>query len=96
MLAAWLAGARNAAGQLDPWRRREESMRMVRWAADKSSAQTDDERLVALSVLDALNRSKPTMLQDEDQGIWTRCWKRSCLSRPPWSASTLTKRATTR
>jgi hypothetical protein len=69
VLAAWLAGARKAARQLDLWRRREESMRMLRWAADKSAAPTDDERLLALSVLDALNRSKPAMLQDEDQGI---------------------------
>ena len=69
VLAAWLAGARKAARQLDQWRRREETMRMVRWAADKSSAASDDERLLALSVLDALNNSKPAMLQAADQGI---------------------------
>ena len=69
VLAAWLAGARKAARQLDQWRRREETMRILRWAADKATAQSDDERLLAVSVLDALDHSKPGMLQLEDQGI---------------------------
>ncbi|HCB03099.1 MAG TPA: hypothetical protein DEQ43_02390 [Nocardioides bacterium] len=66
---AWLSGARKASGELDRWRRREETMRMLRWAADKGTAIDTDGRLVALSVLDALDRSKPVMLQPEDQGI---------------------------
>jgi len=69
VLATWLSGARKAASQLDHWRRREETMRILRWAADKATTKDDDERLLALSVLDALDSSKPTMLQPEDQGI---------------------------
>jgi hypothetical protein len=69
VLAAWLGGARRAARQLDQWRRREETMRILRWAADKATTKNDDERLLALSVLDALDSSKPTLLQPEDQGI---------------------------
>lgn len=42
---------------------------MLRWAADKATSTVDDDRLLAVSALDALNRSKPAMLQDEDQGI---------------------------
>ena len=69
VLAAWLAGARKAAKQLDRWRRREETMRILRWASDKATSETEEERLVAVSVLDALDNSKPAMLQPEDQGI---------------------------
>jgi hypothetical protein len=69
VLAAWLAGARKAARQLDQWRRREETMRILRWAADKATSKADDERLLALAVLDALDSSKPALLQPEDQGI---------------------------
>jgi hypothetical protein len=47
----------------------EETMRMLRWAADKATSTVEDERLLALSVLDALDNSKPAMLQAEDQGI---------------------------
>jgi hypothetical protein len=49
-------------------------MRILRWAADKASSKNDDGRLLALSVLDALDKSKPSLLQQEDQGIRTRCW----------------------
>jgi hypothetical protein len=69
VLGAWLAGGRKAARQLDQWRRREQTMRILRWAADKASSKDDDARLLALSVLDALDSSKPAMLQPEDQGI---------------------------
>ncbi|MGI8523217.1 MAG: hypothetical protein ACR2K3_07885 [Nocardioides sp.] len=69
VLAAWLAGARKSSQQLDQWRRREETMRMVRWASDKSTSAQSTERLLALSVLDAVDNSKPEMLQAEDQGI---------------------------
>jgi hypothetical protein len=69
VLAAWLAGARKAATQLDQWRRREETMRILRWAADKATSEDDGERFLALSVLDALDHSIPALLQVEDQGI---------------------------
>jgi hypothetical protein len=69
VLAAWLAGARKAAEQLDRWRRREETMRIVRWAADKTTSGEERERFLALSVLDALAHSQPALLQPEDQGI---------------------------
>ena len=68
-LATWLGGARKAAEQLDRWRRREETMRILRWAADKTTSGDDADRLLALSVLDALEHSKPALLQPEDQGI---------------------------
>lgn len=42
---------------------------MVRWASDKSTSAQSTERLLALSVLDAVDNSKPEMLQAEDQGI---------------------------
>jgi hypothetical protein len=41
VLAAWLAGARKAARDLDRWRRREETMRLLRWAADKTTSGRD-------------------------------------------------------
>lgn len=69
VLAAWLAGSRKAAAQLDQWRRREETMRILRWASDKLTSGEEKERLLALSVLDALDHSKPALLQPEDQGI---------------------------
>ena len=69
VLAAWLAGARKAAQQLDRWRRREETMRMLRWSGTLATSQQDHERLLAISVLDAIDESKPAMLQPEDQGI---------------------------
>ncbi len=69
VLTAWVAGGRKAAGQLEHWRRREEAMRILRWAADKSTSDVDEERFLALSVLDAPDGSKPAMLQPEDQGI---------------------------
>lgn len=45
------------------------TMRIVRWAAEKSTSGLDEERLLAVSVLNALDNSKPTMLQADDQGI---------------------------
>lgn len=69
VLGAWLAGSRKAAKQLDRWRRREETMRILRWAADKSTSKQDNERLLSLAVMEALDNSKPAMLQAEDQGI---------------------------
>ncbi|MFT3874380.1 MAG: hypothetical protein QM714_17340 [Nocardioides sp.] len=44
-------------------------MRILRWASDKVTSGNEDERLVALSVLEGLDNSKPVLLQDEDQGI---------------------------
>lgn len=44
-------------------------MRLLRWAADKPTSNDEGARLVALSGMEALDESKPTMLQLEDQGI---------------------------
>ncbi len=56
---------RLAALELDTWRRREETMRMLRWSAEK--ATDDNDRLAALgtNVVIALGRSELLQPQDE-------------------------------
>ncbi len=44
-------------------------MRLLRWAADKTASATSREVELGASILDALDASKPAMLQIEDQGI---------------------------
>lgn len=44
-------------------------MRILRWAADKASSKQEAQRLLAVATLDALERSKPALLQPEDQGM---------------------------
>ena len=65
----WFTGARKGAIELERWRRREEAMRLLRWAADKTASATSREVELGASILDALDASKPAMLQIEDQGI---------------------------
>ena len=59
--------ARSADLALDRWRRREETMRMVRWAADKALAEEEAVRPVGVSALDALRRAE--LLQPEDERL---------------------------
>lgn len=59
--------ARAADQALDRWRRREETMRMVRWAADKALDDDEANRPVGVSALDALRRAE--LLQPEDERL---------------------------
>lgn len=57
---------RLASLELDKWRRREETMRMLRWAAEQATKDgNDDAAVVGTRVLDALGQSE--LLQPEDQ-----------------------------
>ena len=57
--------SRLTATELDKWRRREETMRMLRWAAERSL--DPDHGAVGMAALEALNDSK--MLQKEDKAF---------------------------
>lgn len=61
--------SRLAALELDKWRRREETMRLLRWAAEQATRGGDEEDAwrVGLATLAALGRSE--LLQDEDQEL---------------------------
>jgi hypothetical protein len=59
--------ARAADEALDRWRRREETMRMVRWAADKAMDDDESVRPVGVSALAALRRAE--LLQPEDERL---------------------------
>jgi len=59
--------ARAADLALDRWRRREETMRMVRWAADHALAEDESLRPVGVSALAALRRAE--LLQPEDEHL---------------------------
>lgn len=59
--------ARAADLALDRWRRREETMRMVRWAADHALADDEALRPVGVSALDALRHAE--LLQPEDERL---------------------------
>ena len=59
--------ARAADQALDHWRRREETMRMVRWAADHALADDESLRPVGVSALGALRRAE--LLQPEDEHL---------------------------
>jgi hypothetical protein len=59
--------ARAADLSLDRWRRREETMRMVRWASDKALDDDESVRPVGVSALEALRRAE--LLQPEDERL---------------------------
>jgi hypothetical protein len=48
---------------------RTETMDLLRWAADKVTSGDGAAELIAVNVLDALDRSEPALLQPEDQGV---------------------------
>ncbi len=48
---------------------RTETTDLLRWAADKVTSGDAAAQLIAVNVLDALDRSKPALLQPEDQGV---------------------------
>jgi hypothetical protein len=63
---SWLGvrGSRRASAELDRWRRREETMRLMRWAAELAVDGDDRRASVGIAALDALQGSE--LLQDED------------------------------
>lgn len=56
--------ARLSALELDTWRRREETMRMLRWSAEQATAADDRLASVGTGVLIALGRSELVQPQD--------------------------------
>ncbi|MEI4270559.1 hypothetical protein TEK04_02385 [Klenkia sp. LSe6-5] len=58
---------RRASNELDIWRRREETMRMLRWASEQATSSQDAQARMGLAVLDALSDSE--LLQPPDQAL---------------------------
>lgn len=60
---------RMSALELDKWRRREETMRMLRWAGEQATKGEDqaDAWRIGLATMEALGRSE--LLQQEDQEL---------------------------
>lgn len=70
--AGALAGhfwGRKSAKELDTWRRREETMRMVRWAAEQ--AGSEDERAANIGYVALIALLGSELLQDEDVALIT-------------------------
>ncbi len=63
---SWLGGSlnRRTARELDRWRRREETMRLLRWASELATDDDDRRAAVGVATMRALNASE--MLQPED------------------------------
>jgi hypothetical protein len=53
--------------ELDKWRRREETMRMLRWASEKAVDKVEKVRYLGIAALTALGVSE--LLQKEDQAF---------------------------
>jgi hypothetical protein len=62
--------ASRADDRLDRWRRREETMRMVRWAAELAISESESESLLGVAALDALRFSE--LLQPADYDLVDR------------------------
>lgn len=58
---------RKGASELDVWRRREETMRMLRWGSEQAVSIEDSTARMGLAVLDALSDSE--LLQPPDQAL---------------------------
>jgi hypothetical protein len=56
---------RRGANELDVWRRREETMRMLRWASEQAASQDSYKARMGVAALDALSLSE--LLQEPDQ-----------------------------
>lgn len=61
---AWV---RKSASELDTWRRREETMRMLRWAAELAVAEDPRQADLGVVILEELDRSE--LLQEPDQPL---------------------------
>ena len=58
---------RKGANELDVWRRREETMRMLRWASEQAVSNEAAKARMGLAALDALSASE--LLQEADQAL---------------------------
>jgi len=58
---------RRGADELDVWRRREETMRVLRWASEHAASTDDAKARMGLAALDALSESE--LLQEQDQTL---------------------------
>jgi ribosome assembly protein YihI (activator of Der GTPase) len=58
---------RKGANELDVWRRREETMRMLRWASELAVSDDDAKARMGVAALAALSGSE--LLQEEDQQL---------------------------
>lgn len=58
---------RKGANELDVWRQREETMRMLRWASEEASSTEPTRARIGVAALDALSASE--LLQEEDQAL---------------------------
>ena len=58
---------RKGANELDVWRRREETMRMLRWASELAVSEEDAKARMGVAALAALSESE--LLQQEDQEL---------------------------
>lgn len=65
VLGHWLL--RKGANELDVWRRREETMRMLRWASEQAASQDVATSRMGVAALDALSASE--LLQEPDQEL---------------------------
>ena len=58
---------RKGASELDVWRRREETMRMLRWASEQAASGSDAKARIGVAALEALSSSE--LLQEPDQNL---------------------------
>ena len=61
----WLL--RKGANELDVWRRREETMRLLRWASEQAASSDHARARMGVAALDALSTSE--LLQEPDQAL---------------------------
>lgn len=70
---------RRTANELDVWRRREETMRMLRWASEQAASTEPAKARMGLAALDALGSSE--LLQEPD-GMFVDAVLDSLLEEP--------------
>ncbi len=58
---------RKGASELDVWRRREETMRLLRWASEQAASGEPAKARMGVAALDALSTSE--LLQEADQAL---------------------------
>lgn len=59
--------SRKGATELDVWRRREETMRMLRWASEQASSSDEARARIGVAALEALTTSE--LMQDADRDL---------------------------
>jgi len=71
LIGVWIGAGmtRRSDRELDHWRRREETMRMLRWAGEQLDSQHEGVRRLGLVTLSELVRSE--LLQPEDAALVT-------------------------